>query len=423
MTPISTKQRLNELLAETVGRDNFDELLQHIYDGYGNVDLADSHIKQMDADLEDASGDEQRDLAEKLGILHVARGNYAAAVEKLEGVRNRKTACHFLGRAYLHLGREREALECLEKGRAGDDDLTTDMLMVEAHCRLREYQQAEKLLKQHAGQGDQSADLLCTKGRVAEAKGEYGEAMEYYEVALADEPEHAESLFRLALNCDLNGEDERAVEYYQRCVNLRPTFVGALINLGVLHEDHGMYGEAISCYRRVLAIEPTHKQAQLYLKDAESSLTMYLDVAKSRRLRTMEEIFSLPEGSVEGVQAETPGGPTRTERGELLNEHEMQELLARYASETRGSVGTSGGAPPFPAGEGTAGQEKLSISVEELDLATRARKCMERLGVTTVGELVQLSKKQLLGEPNFGTTSLKEIEGKLAALGLALKDA
>jgi len=431
MTNPSTEQSLDALLAGPVGRENFDELIQRVYETYSSVDLADNRNKQMEGDLEKLKDEEKRDLTEKLGILQLARGNYAAAVERLREVRTRKTAAHFLGRAYMKVGREREALEYLEAGRTGDDDLTTDVLMVEAYCNLREPQAADKLLKKHGGT-QESADLLYARGRVAETEGEYGEAMQHYEAALQKDPDHAESLFRLALNCDLNGEDQRALALYQRCASRRPTFVGALINLGILYEDHGLYSEAIDCYKRVLAIDPRHKQARLYLKDAESSLTMRVDVTRTRRTRHMEEIFSLPvsgfelssrsRSALDHKDIKTLGGLAKLTREDLLNEknfgdtslEEIEQLLARYDLELGEGAGPD-------AGPDAALLEKLSTPVETLELSTRCRKCMEKLGVTTVGELAQLSEEDLLAVPNFGSTSLNEVKEKLATFGLSLK--
>jgi len=435
MATTSGERSLDELLAGPLDRDNYDELTALIYDSYASVDLTDERIKQMTARLEGAKDDEQRDLSEKLGILQLARGNYARAAELLGAVRTRKTAAHFLGRACLKMRREREALSHLETGRVSDEDLDTDVLMVEAHCELRQPEEAEALLKAHA-KAEPSAGLLYARGRVAECNGDYGEAMEHYEGALELEPEHAPSLFRLALNCDINGEDERALELYRKCAGLHPTFVGALMNLGVLYEDHGHYYEAIDCYKRVLAIDPRHKQAQLYLKDTESSLTMFVDIAKTRRMRRLEEIFSLPvsnfelssrsRSALERRDVTTLGGLTRLTRDELLNERnfgdtsleEIEQLLSRYDLELGEGSGAEAG---LLAGLDPVVREKLQRPVETLDLATRARKCMERLEVKVIGQLIQHTEEQLLAVPNFGSTSLNEVKTKLAALGLSLR--
>lgn len=424
------------MLSGPIDRENFQPLVDRIYDSYTNVDLTHNRIKQMAAKLEKASGDEERDLAEKVGILRFAMGQYGQAVEALEAVRTRKTAAHFLGRALLELRREEEALEYLERGRLDEEDVETDTLIVDALCRLRREDEAEEFLAKHEEAEAASADHHYARGRVAEAKGEYAEAIEQYEAGREIDPEHARCMFRLALNCDLNGDDERAIELYRQCVSLRPTYVGALINLGILCEDHGEFEEAIDCYKRVLAINPHHKQAQLYLKDAESSLNMYIDIGKARRRQRLEEIFSLPVANFElsarsrscldRMQIKTLGGLTKVTRDQLLNEKnfgdtslgEIEGLLSRYDLELGEDV---------PEGQdifqtvAEPPEEKLETPVEELELSTRGRRCMERLGIKTVGQLVQMTDKQLLECPNFGATSLNEVKSKLAELGLSLK--
>jgi DNA-directed RNA polymerase subunit alpha len=393
MASTSAKKRIEDLLARPLDRDTFDQMLQHVYESYANFDQAHEVLKAMGAGLERASGDDARDLTEKLGVLCFALGEYEQATGNLDAVKTRKLASHFLGRTLMKTHREQEALDLLEKGRAGDDDLATDALLVEAYCSLGRPEEAAKLLKKYKS-APEGADLLYARGRTAEANGEYADAMALYEAAIEKEPEHADCLFRLALNCDLNGEDARAVELYKRCAALRPAFVGALINLGILYEDQGNYYEAIDCYKRVLAIEPRHKQAQLYLKDAESSLTMYIDVSRSRRLQRMDEFFGTP-----------------ADAGEELEEGEGIFALGAGQDED----------VPGVAVENPELEKKLSISVEELDFSTRCRKCMDRLGINTVGELIQHSEEDLMGAPNFGSTSMNEVKTKLAALGLSLK--
>jgi DNA-directed RNA polymerase subunit alpha len=46
---------------------------------------------------------------------------------------------------------------------------------------------------------------------------------------------------------------------------------------------------------------------------------------------------------------------------------------------------------------------------------------MNRLGIATIGELVQHSGDELLECKNFGVTSLVEIRGKLKELNLKLR--
>jgi len=64
--------------------------------------------------------------------------------------------------------------------------------------------------------------------------------------------------------------------------------------------------------------------------------------------------------------------------------------------------------------------KRLSMPISDLNLSVRASNCVESENIRTVGELVSRDENQLLGVRNFGKTTLKEIQDKLAALDLTL---
>jgi DNA-directed RNA polymerase subunit alpha len=66
-------------------------------------------------------------------------------------------------------------------------------------------------------------------------------------------------------------------------------------------------------------------------------------------------------------------------------------------------------------------QAVLNKPVTDLNLSVRARKCMNRLGLQTLGDLVQRTADELLESKNFGMTSLTEVREKLAQYGLTLR--
>ncbi len=91
------------------------------------------------------------------------------------------------------------------------------------------------------------------------------------------------------------------------------------------------------------------------------------------------------------------------EAGEEIQEEGVADLVV----EDKGSI-----APELKA--------KLSMSIDELDLSVRSRNCLEAVKLEAVGDLVTRSGAQLLKFRNFGKTSLAEVDGKLAELGLSL---
>jgi len=65
-------------------------------------------------------------------------------------------------------------------------------------------------------------------------------------------------------------------------------------------------------------------------------------------------------------------------------------------------------------------EQKLSMTVQELDLSVRANNCLESAKIATVRDLVKKTDGELLKVRSFGKTSLREVKRKLADLGLSL---
>jgi DNA-directed RNA polymerase subunit alpha len=65
-------------------------------------------------------------------------------------------------------------------------------------------------------------------------------------------------------------------------------------------------------------------------------------------------------------------------------------------------------------------EQKLSMTVQELDLSVRANNCLESAKIGTVRDLVKKTDSDLLKVRSFGKTSLREVKRKLADLGLSL---
>lgn len=64
--------------------------------------------------------------------------------------------------------------------------------------------------------------------------------------------------------------------------------------------------------------------------------------------------------------------------------------------------------------------EKLSKSVDEMELSVRSYNCLKNANIRTIGELVQKSEGEMLKTKNFGRKSLNEIKEILATMGLSL---
>ncbi len=310
------------------------------------------------------------------------------------------------------------------------------------------------------------ANALYAEGIALEADGEYEEAARKYEAAVHKDGHHARALFRLALYFDKIGKEDRAIDLYRRCTAINPPSMGALQNLGLLYEDEGRYAEAEQCYRRILQCEPQHARARVGLKDVQAAQNQYYDEDMERRedrrvavLRTPISEFELSVRSrncLSKMNIQTLGDLVRKSEAELLayknfgetSLQEIKDILAqkslrlgmlpddeaplhlpsRSASDSQLDA-LFGGADDLDDEDddddavetSNVSSEYAKMPIEGLDLSIRARRCMETLGIHTVGDLLQRSESELLASKNFGQTSLSEIRRKLDPLGLELR--
>lgn len=66
-------------------------------------------------------------------------------------------------------------------------------------------------------------------------------------------------------------------------------------------------------------------------------------------------------------------------------------------------------------------EKVLEMTIEELDLSVRSYNCLNRAGINTVQELTERTMDDMMKVRNLGKKSLEEVEQKLDALGLSLK--
>jgi DNA-directed RNA polymerase subunit alpha len=67
-----------------------------------------------------------------------------------------------------------------------------------------------------------------------------------------------------------------------------------------------------------------------------------------------------------------------------------------------------------------AWSEKLTKSVDEMELSVRSYNCLKNANIRTIGELVQKTEAEMLKTKNFGRKSLNEIKEILTTMGLSL---
>lgn len=72
------------------------------------------------------------------------------------------------------------------------------------------------------------------------------------------------------------------------------------------------------------------------------------------------------------------------------------------------------------AREGARRDAMMDTPVTDFELSVRARNCLKKMQIRSLGDLLRISEAELLSYKNFGETSLVEIKSMLTAKGLRL---
>jgi len=378
-----------------------------------------------------------------LGISLYILGRNAEAADKLAKAADCKEKFLYRAFALRRLGQFREAVESLQKSLEFEADTVLVALEKAATYRYAsDFAAAEKELKACANFQNVSAEYHYQLARLQEVQGLYRESVDNYRTALELSPKHQKSLFHLAFRCDLQGEEEAAIDYYKQIASGSLIYVSTLLNLAVLYEDNGQLERATQCVDAVLETHPNHQRAILFKKDIESSKTMFYDEEKEKKKTRKNQILETPISDFElsvrsrnclkKMKIDTLGDLLNITEAELLSyknfgETSLREIKAilepkglylGMALEERQLASAEPADEALPP-DGTEGLK--SKPVDDLRLSVRARKCLQKLNLRTIGELVAKTDAELLGCKNFGVTSLNEVNKALGDLGLSLR--
>jgi DNA-directed RNA polymerase subunit alpha len=381
--------------------------------------------------------------AVRLGVCYFLLGRYPAAIATLKTGDGGALAHFYMAKAYFVQQDYPAAIASYASAaKAGYNHDDCVLGKSEAQRASGDATAALQSLDNLSGAVEQTAEYLYQRGAtVAALGGKPTEVVALYERAVEADSNHAGALFGLAKENDRRGNDEIALDLYERSATQFPTYVGTLLNLGVLYEDRQQYDRAQQCYQRILDTDPNHARARLFMKDAQASGDMFYDEDAQRKRDRASQVLSVPVSDFElsvrsrnclqkmGIQ--TLGDLARCTEQDLLASKNFGETSLVEIREMLASKGLSLGqlASVKPEPEPTFEPEFMSPDeqamldrpIADLNLSVRARKCMIRLGLNTIGELVRRTGDDLLECKNFGVTSLNEVREKLTIHGLKLR--
>jgi len=191
---------------------------------------------------------------------------------------------------------------------------------------------------------------------------------------------------------ELAGQVASADEAYEQARQIDPSHTQATFRLAYLRDLHGDEEEALDLYRQCAATPPVHANALINMA------VLYEDAG-----RYDQAIICLKR-----ILATNPNHPrarmflqdAEASKNMYYDEDQAKRIARRNAV--------------------------LDIPISDFELSVRARNCLKKMNVNTLGDLARISEPELLAYKNFGETSLKEIKDMLASrnlrLGQALED-
>jgi len=403
-----------------------------------------------------AAPPQQKKMHLKLGVANFFLGHMRTAVEHLKQT-DGPLAAFFMGQAHVALGQAKPysddaadttdhfdaALKAFDKAEKSGYAAQLVQLQRAGVLRLQKHvPEAKAILVKLKDAAAHNAEYYFQDGAVAEAEGDAPRAAKQYERALDLDPRHTGALFRLGFLNDQQGNDHEAIGYYERCLKYPPVGKGALYNLGVLYEDNEQFYRAADCFRRLAKADPRDERAKLFVRDAEASLTMHYNPDDEQTNQAQRMVMEVPitdfelsvrsRNCLKRMNIRTLGDLTRVSESQLLasknfGETSLDEIRAiMNAKGLRIGQSLDQGQQyefRYRPQQNLSPEEQATLGkpVSELNLSVRARKCMHRLSITTLGELVQRTADELLEAKNFGMTSLTEVRDRLAQYNLKLR--
>ena len=440
-------ETLIDLRALLIEREDFEggmvsKLREGLAQGGPQIRTLREIIEILNKRLAVAAGPQQKKIHLKLGIAHYFIGNMASSVENLEKSEG-PLAAFYLGQAHVNRHEYKEAMASFEKAEKSGYAAQQVQLQRAGVLRLQgQLSEAKAILGKLKDAAAHNAEFYFQEGGIAEAEGDSPRSAKHYERSIELEPRHAGALFRLGFLNDRHGNDHEAIGFYERCLKYPPIGKGVFYNLGVLYEDNEQYDKATECYRRLAKSDPTDERAKLFVKDAEASLSMYYnpdeEQLSTQYLQVMENPIADFELSVRSrnclkrMNIRTLGDLTRASEAQLLasknfGETSLEEVRAIMgAKQLRIGQSMEQGKQyefRYRPQQNLSPEEQavLDKPVSDLNLSVRARKCMNRLALGSLGDLCQRSADELLEAKNFGMTSITEVREKLAQYNLKLR--
>jgi DNA-directed RNA polymerase subunit alpha len=201
----------------------------------------------------------------------------------------------------------------------------------------------------------------------------------------AQNPQAAEAHYQAGLAAEAESDRERAIEEFRQAARLdgQPQY---LFRLAYMLDLVGEEDEAVALYEQITEQERPHVNALLNLA------VVYEDRGEINKAeKCLKQILDTDPNH---ERARLFWKDVQASRDMYYDEEFARDLAKRNAL--------------------------LDTPVTDFELSVRARNCLKKMQIRTLGDLLKISEAELLSYKNFGETSLVEIKNMLAMKGLRL---
>jgi DNA-directed RNA polymerase subunit alpha len=337
------------------------------------------------ASRETWSAEDHRELLEQLFATTDAADKFRAVVGRMEQENPGASGAAALkiGIARYMLGQVEAALEALANG---TDNKDRRYFQGQCYKLLRRYGEAAEEFERAADRGWDATEVKLRLCEVDALSGNLQEAQKAVD-KLADKlSDNADLHYVRGLTAELSGDGDAAVEAYEQARAVDADHPAATFRLAYYYDLHGDDEAARELYEACIASPPVHANALLNLA------VMYEDEGRyDDACRCLRRILA---ANPNNARARLFLRDAEASKTMYYDEDQAKRIAKRNAV--------------------------LDIPVTDFELSVRARNCLKKMDIRTLGDLVRTTESELLAYKNFGETSLKEIKDMLAAKGLRL---
>ena len=193
-------------------------------------------------------------------------------------------------------------------------------------------------------------------------------------------------LTEAGIQADIRGDFSLALEYYTRACQQDPECAEALFRLGYSADLRGDNDGAVEYYQRCVQVKPVRSRALVNLG------LLYEELGRQgEAVRCFQLVYN---------RYPTNRRTRLYLRDAIASEDMFFDEEQQKKRERRNKI--------------------LETPISDFELSVRSRNGLEKMNVSTLGDLTRISEPDLLSFKNFGETSLNEIKQMLSSKGLRL---